>query len=122
VRKLLTHIEARAAGPITFAARSPGDLLRQLEDGVSGRVKGGKGGKGARDEEVILKATGKAIEKLLGLVLHFQGENDVKLAVRTGSVGTVDDIVNKESADVVEEEEGSQVRRTSALEVGISLR
>lgn len=117
VRKLLSHIEARAARPITFAARNQRDILRQIEDGVSGR---GNGGKGAREEEVVLKATGKAIEKLLGLVLHFQGESDVKVVVRTGSVGAVDDIVNKEGADG--EEEGSQVRRTSTLEVGISLR
>jgi ribonuclease P/MRP protein subunit POP7 len=68
-----------------------------------------------------LKATGKAIEKLLGLVVHFQSQEDVKVVVRTGSVGAVDDIVNKESVDG-EEEEGSQVRRTSMLEVGISLR
>ena len=67
-----------------------------------------------------MKATGKAIEKLLSLVLHFQGQDDVKVVVRTGSVGAIDDIVNKDGTD--EEEEGSQIRRTSTLEVGISLR
>lgn len=117
MRKLLSQIEARAAGPITFPSRHQGDILRQIEDGFSGR---GKGLKGARDEEVILKATGKAIEKLLGLALHFQGEIDVKVVVRTGSVGAVDDIVSKNGEDG--QEEGSQVRRTSTLEVGISLR
>jgi ribonuclease P/MRP protein subunit POP7 len=114
---MLSHVEARATGPITFAARNHRDILRQIEDGVSGR---GKGGKGAREEEVIMKATGKAIEKLLGLVLYFQGQDDVKVVVRTGSVGAVDDVVNKGGVDG--EEEGSQVRRTSTLEVGISLR
>ncbi|KAG0650321.1 RNA-processing [Hyphodiscus hymeniophilus] len=103
VRKLLSHVEARAAGPITFAARNQHDILRQIEDGVNPR---GKGGKGAREEEVIMKATGKAIEKLLALALHFQCQDDVKVVLRTGSVGAVDDIVNKEGAD--EEEEGSQ--------------
>ena len=68
-----------------------------------------------------MKATGKAIEKLLGLVLHFQAQDDVKVMVRTGSVGAVDDIVNKEGAEG-DEDEGSQIRRTSTLEVGISLR
>jgi len=118
VRKLLSHIEGRAAGPIAFAARNPRDILRQIEDGVGGR---GKGGKAAREEEVVMKATGKAIEKLLGLVLHFQGQDDVKVTVRTGSVGAIDDVVNKDSVDG-DEEEGSRVRRTSTLEVGISLR
>ena len=112
MRKLLSHIESRAAGPIALSARNERDILRQIQDGVSGKGKG-------REEEVIMKATGRAIEKLLGLVMHFQGQDDVKVVVRTGSVGAVDDIVGKEGAD---EEEGSQIRRTSALEVGISLR
>ena len=68
-----------------------------------------------------MKATGKAIEKLLGLVVYFQGQEDLKVSVRTGSVGTVDDIIAKEGVDG-EVEGGSQVRRTSVLEVGISLR
>jgi ribonuclease P/MRP protein subunit POP7 len=117
VRKLLSHIEARAAGPITFAARNQGDILRRIEDGVIGK---GRGGKRAREEEVVLKATGKAVERLLGLVLHFQGERDVRVVIRTGSVGAVDDVVNKGGEDG--EEEGSRIRRTSSLEVGISLR
>jgi ribonuclease P/MRP protein subunit POP7 len=114
VRKYLSHIEARATGPITFSARNERDILRQIEDGVSGKGKG-------REEEVMMKATGKAIEKLLGLAVYFQGQEDVKLCIRTGSGGVVDDIVAKGGMDV-EMEEGSQVRRTSALEVGISLR
>ena len=72
---------------------------------------------------MLLKATGKAIEKLLGLVVYFQEQDDVKIVVRTGSVGAVDDIVIKgEDGNGVGEEDRSQVRRTSALEAGISLR
>lgn len=86
-------------------------------------MQGNGKGKGPREEEVIMKATGKAIEKLLGLVIHFQGKEDVKVVVRTGSVGAVDDIVMKEGVEGEgDEEEGSQFRRTSTLEVGISLR
>jgi ribonuclease P/MRP protein subunit POP7 len=84
----------------------------------------GKGkGKAPREEEVLLKATGKAIEKLLGLVVYFQEQDDVKVVVRTGSVGAVDDILIKgDGSDGVGGGDRSQVRRTSALEVGISLR
>lgn len=121
VRKLLSHIEARATGPITFAARNDKDILRQIQNGIAGAGKGKR--KSPREEEVLLKATGKAIEKLLGLVLYFQEQEDVKVSVRTGSVGAVDDIVSKgEGGEGEGEEEGSQVRRTSSLEVGISLR
>jgi ribonuclease P/MRP protein subunit POP7 len=95
--------------------------LRQIEGGTTGAGKGK--GKAPREEVVLLKATGKAIEKLLGLVVYFQEQDDVKVVVRTGSVGAVDDIVIKgDGSNGVGEGDRSQVRRTSALEVGISLR
>ena len=80
-------------------------------------------------EEVFLRATGKAIENALGLALYFQGQDDVKVRLRTGSVGAVDDIVQneEESTDIIgggdqEELPESQVRKASTLEVAISLR
>jgi ribonuclease P/MRP protein subunit POP7 len=54
----------------------------------------------------------------LGVALFFQGEEGVKVEVRTGSVGAVDDVVEKKSG--VETGE-SQVRRTSCLEVAVRL-
>ena len=95
-------------------------------------------------EEILLKATGKAIEKVLGLALFFQGQDDLIVRLRTGSVGAVDDIVEveqpkvsskKTSAGALQDQgEGAidmnedvdlpetQVRKTSMVEVGISLR
>ena len=75
-------------------------------------------------EEVFLKATGKAIEKALGLALYFQGQDDVKVTLKTGSVGAVDDIVQEgeESGSDGEELPESRVRKASTLEVAISLR
>ena len=92
-------------------------------------------------EEVLLKATSKAIEKVLGLALYFQGQDDCRVRLRTGSVGVVDDIVEVEKPkmrrreggvgdqemDVCEGEEGeelpeTQIRKMSVVEVGISLR
>ena len=96
-------------------------------------------------EEVLLKATGKAIEKVLGLALFFQGQDDLMVKLRTGSVGAVDDIVeverpkvssnqtntsalqDQEKGDIDMNEEDvdlpeTQVRKTSMVEVGISLR
>ena len=53
---------------------------------------------GKEPEEVILKATNRAIEKALGLGLFFQGQEDVRVRLRTGSLGAVDDIVVEEKS------------------------
>ena len=47
-------------------------------------------------EEVFLKATNKAIEKVLGFALFFQGQEDCRVRIKTGSIGVVDDIVEIE--------------------------
>jgi len=67
----------------------------------------------------MLKGTGKAIEKVLGMVVYWLGQEDVEVRVRTRSVGAVDDVVEKGSEEEVGE---SRLRRVSCLEVGISLR
>jgi ribonuclease P/MRP protein subunit POP7 len=86
----------------------------------------GRGGEARAKEEVLVKATGKAIEKALRVALFFQEQEDCLVRLRTGSVGAVDDILVQEG-DADGEGEGedvpeTRVRRTSMLEVGISLR
>lgn len=82
---------------------------------------------------MILKGTNKAIEKVCELALFFQGQDDVQVRFMTGSVGTVDDIVEKEdgatvkSEDEEEKDEGeelpeSRVRWLSVVEAHISLK
>jgi ribonuclease P/MRP protein subunit POP7 len=78
---------------------------------------GDENGKG-KGEEVVLKATGKAIEKLLRVAVYLQAQEDVEVRVRTGSVGAVDDVVDREGGETGE----SRVRRASVLEVGVRLR
>lgn len=88
----------------------------------------GRGGEARAKEEVLVKATGKAIEKALRVALFFQEQEDCLVRLRTGSVGAVDDILVQEGdADGDGEGEGedvpeTRVRRTSMLEVVISLR
>ncbi|KAK6531237.1 hypothetical protein TWF281_008060 [Arthrobotrys megalospora] len=41
---------------------------------------------------VTIKASGKAIEKALGLGLYFQGQRDTSVEIRTGTVEATDDI------------------------------
>jgi ribonuclease P/MRP protein subunit POP7 len=73
----------------------------------------GKGLDGPQ-EEVVVKATGRAIEKALNIALYFQKQDDCKAVLRTGEVGAVDDIE-------VDGEESARVRKASVLEVGITL-
>lgn len=89
---------------------------------------------GKEAEEVVLKATNRAIEKVLGIALYFQGQDDCRVRLRTGSLGVVDDIVDapldiqgddggdgKEADDEVELPE-SRIRKITAVEVAIALR
>ena len=86
---------------------------------------------GKEPEEVVLKATSRAIQNVLGLALFFQGQDDCRVRLRTGTVGVVDDIVESaipqgaETPDEEDEEEElpeSRVRKASFVEVAISLK
>jgi ribonuclease P/MRP protein subunit POP7 len=113
-------MQARSTGPINLRHPSK-DVLQQVHEATR---------KGKRDgEEVILKGTGKAIQKVLALAAWFQDEAQsdlgVKVVLRTSSVGAIDDVVHgneEEGEDNVGEVEETRVRRVSCLEVGISLR
>jgi ribonuclease P/MRP protein subunit POP7 len=128
IRKYLSQIEARASAsnPISLSRNSAGQVLKDIEAGiVNGKGKlggeGGKGGKmGVRDEEVIVKATGKAIERCLQVGLWAMQQEDLRVEVRTGSVGAVDDVVERGGEEGGEVE--SRVRRVSCLEVRVGLR
>ncbi|KAI9870492.1 MAG: hypothetical protein M1830_004163 [Pleopsidium flavum] len=85
VRRLLGQIDKRAMGKI------------DLVDGEgSDRAKMRALGKERVGEEVLLRATSRAIERVLGLALFFEGRGDCRVRVRTGSVGVVDDVVEGE--------------------------
>jgi ribonuclease P/MRP protein subunit POP7 len=120
VRKLLSRIEDRAAGPVSLSG-NPAAALRSLRAAVDRKCDVAGGGGAKRSEEVVMKATGKAIEKAMQLALYWQGQEDVLVRVRTGSVGAVDDVVGVGSGDGGEVEE-SRVRRVSCLEVAVILR
>lgn len=60
-----------------------------------------------RPEEVLIKATGKAIAKAMNLALFFQQQKDCAVVVRTGSVHAIDDIeVKRDGLDFELDEEG----------------
>lgn len=86
----------------------------------TGRGDGKTVGTRREAEEVVIKATGRAVDKGLRMAMWWLQQKDVRVVIRTGSVGAVDDVVAIGDEDGVEE--SSRVRRTSCLEVGISLR
>lgn len=86
------------------------------------------------EEAVWIKATGRSIEKALQLALHFQGQEDCKISMKTGSVWAVDDIIETEpenadegpgNDDKAEDQAAfpdTRLRQISVLEVAVSLR
>lgn len=71
---------------------------------------------GKEPEEVILKATNRAIEKALGLGVFFQGQGDVRVRLRTGSVGAVDDIVVDENKTQRKQKKGKSKMQKGQVE------
>lgn len=128
VQKNLAAIQARSTGPVNLRHPSK-DVLQQVHEGMMASRKGKKDG---AQEEVILKGTGKAIQKVLALAAWFQDEAQnqlgVKVVLRTSSVGAIDDVVHMDRDDKVEQKEENadgdetRIRRVSCLEVGISPR
>lgn len=129
MRKLLSRVDERSVGKFDLIGGKSSDKqkLKQLSEMLSpasGKVL----------EEVILKGTNRAIEKVLGLALFFQGQDDCTVRLRTSSVGVVDDIVESDappSPDTpaggkYEEEDvelpESRIRKVSVVEVAIKLR
>lgn len=126
VRKLLSLIEKRSVGKVDLfnGKDSNNQKLKALD------VEGSK--KEKEPEEIVLKGTNRVIEKVLGLALFFQGQEDLIVRLRTGTVGVVDDIVmvpsppnDTEGGDQKEDEKDlpeTQVRKISMLEVAITLK
>ena len=123
VRALLTKIEKRCA-PKVDLIKGKGSDKQKL------KALAAKKGDRTEPEAVILKGTNKAILKVCDLALFFQNQDDVKVRIKTGSVGTVDDFVEKEDVEeeartVDEDEEEmpeSRVRWLSVVEAHVSLK
>ncbi len=129
VRKLLSLIDKRAMGKVDLVDGQGSDRqkLKTLGDKAASV-------KAKAPEAVILKATNRAIENLLGLALFFQGQADCRVRLKTGSVGVVDDIVEapetgdrhlaEDGEEIVEDEDlpETQIRKISMVEVAISMK
>ncbi|KAK3396622.1 Rpp20 subunit of nuclear RNase MRP and P-domain-containing protein [Sordaria brevicollis] len=100
--------------------------------GSSGQ--GGEGNGPTEDalDDVVLVATGRAIQKAVEVGCFFTRERDLQVLLRTRTVRGVDDVVKQEEGDdgedgsgEEEEEEqgtGARVRAVSCVEVGVRWR
>ena len=112
-------MDKRAVGPLNLLQGKGNEqqrlrrLTQKVEEGTSKKT-----------EEVLLKGTGRAIERVLGMALYFQGQQDCLVRIRTGSVGVVDDIVqgDGENAEGSEDLPETRVRKTSVVEIAITLK
>ncbi|KAI4717043.1 hypothetical protein E4T48_06738 [Aureobasidium sp. EXF-10727] len=80
-------------------------------------------------DEIILKATGKAIAKALSLALWFQQRIEYNVRIETGTVGAIDDIVPLEDSpegddqnmkDGEDDVPESRIRYASTIQVFVS--
>jgi ribonuclease P/MRP protein subunit POP7 len=74
-------------------------------------------------EVAVVLATGRAIEKALGLATWFERRGDCQVGLRTRSVAAVDDVIMPETSDMDDEnDDQTRIRMVSCLEVGVRLR
>jgi ribonuclease P/MRP protein subunit POP7 len=82
-------------------------------------------------DEIILKATGKAIAKALSLGVWFEEKGEYSVRIETGTVGAIDDIVAPEDGGAEDEDkdmkegadEGipeSRIRYASTIKIFVS--
>ena len=122
VQKLLALIEKRDMGKVSLVAGESSDKEKLEALGVGTTCSG-------KQEEVLIKATGKAIKNATQLAKFFQAKEDINVQLRTGSVAVVDDLVKLESLDDGATDEAQQddedipatrVRNLSMLEIAIT--
>jgi ribonuclease P/MRP protein subunit POP7 len=119
VKKLLRHVEKRATQNVDLIRDERGDGMRKLAEASD---------KLAKDkEEVLVKASGRAISKALHIGEWFSNkEKDVycQVDVRSGSISVVDDIVEAkmesedDDGDSDEPQPGASEENSTVLEAG----
>lgn len=122
VQKLLALIEQREMGKVSLIGGEGSDK-EKLEALDAGAIRGGK------QEEVLLKATGKAIKNATDLARYFQAKEDLQVQLRTGTVPVVDDLIKveklgdgnpAEAQQMDEDIPDTRVRQLRMLEVAIT--
>ncbi|KAI9655849.1 MAG: hypothetical protein M1821_005284 [Bathelium mastoideum] len=117
VRGLLALADQRAAQSEQAQSRGRGRQNRLGKGKVLEPEDERKGDRlrGEEAEEVVVKGTGRAIDTALRVAVWFLGHEEFKVVVRTGSVGTVDDV---EAGDVGRKRKGKGEKGGNVKEAG----
>ncbi|KAF2769064.1 hypothetical protein EJ03DRAFT_313142 [Teratosphaeria nubilosa] len=131
VEKLLELSDKRLVQAATTLATIKGSRKRKR----AGAGDGGQDVEAAAGEAVVIKGTGKAVSRVLGMALWFQQrEERYKVSLKTGSVGAVDDVAMPENHGTTRDARGradgedmevdaqTRIRHVSVLEVYVTLR
>lgn len=119
VRKTLDRAHLSHQNNATGPGGKHASLASRIEGLERSAQASGAGSEGREKEvEVLVTGTGRALEKVLGVAAWFEEQGDCLVEIKTGTVGTVDDVVDEDG----EEEEESRVRRMSSLEVVLKLK
>ncbi|KAF7187676.1 hypothetical protein HII31_11015 [Pseudocercospora fuligena] len=90
--KLLHLAEKRLVQAGTQSAKNKRRRGGDEIQGIAEEVEVLKKKKDGRNEEIVIKGTGKAISKVLELAVWFQDREEYVVRLKTGSVGAVDDV------------------------------
>ncbi|KAL9043887.1 MAG: hypothetical protein Q9214_002942 [Letrouitia sp. 1 TL-2023] len=93
-RKLLSSIEKRHTPKISLTGSKSNNKSSEKE--ILAQLATANDSAKTEPEEVVLKGVGRAIEKVLNMAMYFQEKGGVRVRIRTGEVGVVDDIVEVE--------------------------
>lgn len=88
-----------------------GDEILEIAEAVERQKRQNKGGGEDGGEDVVLKGTGKAIQKVMELGLWFQQREEYIVRLRTRSVAAIDDITVDEdaTADITAENQDPKI-------------
>ncbi|KAI9656965.1 MAG: hypothetical protein M1831_004513 [Alyxoria varia] len=107
VQKLLKQVDKRAMQSILAHGSKKGKTRSKIAPDNKA------------DEEVFVRATGKAIDKALNLALFIKNKSEYAIRMKTSTADAIDDIEdNTESANLPE----IQIRQSPMIEIAVRLR
>ncbi|KAF1983840.1 hypothetical protein K402DRAFT_157024 [Aulographum hederae CBS 113979] len=104
VRNLLENVEKRAVQSekaVTHQGKKTNQKMPAKGDAILAEARKQALARkiGEREKEkVVMKGTGRSIDKVMQLAVHFQQQEDCHVEVRTGSVPTIDDVEVSDAA------------------------
>jgi ribonuclease P/MRP protein subunit POP7 len=110
VRRLLREIDKRATQSVISKNTSSSHHNRRFHGDkilAAAIADSERSGDGKAGEEVLIKATGRAIQKAVNLAEFFKQSDNLRVRMKTGSLWAIDDVV-KNSEDEMEDDSSDE--------------